>query len=349
MSERIARLTEQIVASVKAYVGRTAADLRKEVQALSARLDALPNPEQLKGEPGKDAKIDFVALQAAAEVAVSKLPKPQDGKSISRDEVRAMLQEMVDAIPRPEDGKSIEVAAVRGMVDEAVAARVAMIPPAQPGKDADPTVLKAAVALEVRAAVDALPPAKPGKDIDPDAVRAMIAIEVREAVAAIPTPTNGKDADQAAIVSQVFDLVMRAVPKPLDGKSVTVEEVKPILEGEVRAWELEFERRASALMQRLAEQYRGKDGANGFSAEDLDIALNDGRTLVLRLKSNGREVVREIKLSGLPIYRGVYETGQHECGDLRTYGGSVWRALQDTTEPPRGPSNHWQLVVKGGK
>lgn len=220
-----------------------------------------------------------------------------------------------------------------------------------PGKDYDETVLKAAVALEVRAAVAELPPAPAGKDVDMEAVKTTIALAVREAVAAVPTPKDGrdgKDADQAAIASQVFDLVMRAIPKPQDGKSVTVDDVKPLLEAEVQHWELEFERRAADVLERLAARHKGRDGADGFTVDDLDVSLKEGRTLVLALRAGGRVVERSVELEGLPIYRGTFTSGKaYRKGDSVTYGGSTWIAKADTTEAPKGAGDQWQMSVKG--
>lgn len=218
------------------------------------------------------------------------------------------------------------------------------------GKDYDPTVLKAAVALTVREAVSAIPVPRDGKDADIETLKAIAAASAREAVAVIPIPQNGKDADQPAIVSQVFDLVMRAMPKPQDGKSVTVEDVKPLLEAEVQHWEHAFERRCQDVLERLAARYKGKDGADGFTVEDLDLSLqDDGRTIVVALKAAGGRVVRkELALVGMTQDREVFKSGAaYKRGDCVTYGGSYWCAKCDTEEPPKGPSNAWRLVMKG--
>lgn len=333
---------------------------------IARQVALLPKPAD-----GKSVSEDAVALIVKAEVA--KLPPAQKGADadprLVETLVNAKVAEAMAKIRQPADGKSVEAAEVRGMVSTEVAAQVAQLPKPAAGKDADPADIeraaKAAVAAlpapdvatlvraEVQRQIGELPKPKNGEDgksVDPEVVRAMIAAIVREAVAAIPAPQNGKDADQPAIVAQVFDLVMRAMPKPQDGKSVTVEDVKPLLEAEVQHWELEFERRVSDRLERLAERYKGKDGEDGFSPEDLELELmDDGRTVAVSLKAaSGRVVRKELVLVGMTQDRDVFRAGAaYKKGDCVTYGGSYWCAKSDTSEPPRGPSNAWRMVMKG--
>ena len=82
--------------------------------------------------------------------------------------------------------------------------------------------------------------------------------------------------------------------------------------------------------------------------DDLQVELKDGRRLVLTLRGDDRTVTREIPLPGLPIYQGVFKSERtYSKGDMVTYGGSMWEALEDTSKSP--PGNGWRLVVKGGK
>jgi len=53
--------------------------------------------------------------------------------------------------------------------------------------------------------------------------------ELSRAVAELPKPENGKDADPAMVIKAARE-ALEALPKPADGKSVTVEEVTPLLE-----------------------------------------------------------------------------------------------------------------------
>jgi hypothetical protein len=93
----------------------------------------------------------------------------------------------------------------------------------------------------------------------------------------------------------------------------------------------------------------GKDGSNGrdgFGIEDFDVTLKeDGRTLVVKLANETQEVTKEIRLD-IPVYQGVYKSGEYQRGDSVTYGGSLWIAKRQTKETP--PSADWQLAVKKG-
>ncbi|HHN8605043.1 TPA: phage gp6-like head-tail connector protein, partial [Klebsiella quasipneumoniae] len=75
-------------------------------------------------------------LKQAVDDAVAALPPAQDGKSVTPEDVRPLLQELVTAavgeIPVPRDGKDYDPAVLKQAVDDAVAA----LPPAQDGRDA---------------------------------------------------------------------------------------------------------------------------------------------------------------------------------------------------------------------
>jgi hypothetical protein len=95
----------------------------------------------------------------------------------------------------------------------------------------------------------------------------------------------------------------------------------------------------------------GTPGEDGFSPDDFEMKLKpDGRTVELAMRCGERVVTKSIKLEGYPIYKGIYQSSKvYGKDDAITYGGSIWRALKATTEPPKGKSDCWQLVVKGGR
>lgn len=97
---------------------------------------------------------------------------------------------------------------------------------------------------------------KDGKDADP----ALIARLVREAVAAIPKPADGKSVTVEDLVPTVVAQVAQAVsklPRPADGKSVTVDDIRPLVEQEV-----------AAAVAALPKPKNGKNGTDGKDGKD---------------------------------------------------------------------------------
>jgi len=138
----------------------------------------------------------------------------------------------------------------------------------------------------------------------------------------------------------------------VDGKSVDVEDLRPLFESKMAGWQLEFERNATDIMLRAMERLpKAKDGApgrDGMTLEGFDAKImEDGRTVVISLRSGDLVVTKDLRLS-IPIWRGVYKSGRFEKDDIVTWGGSGWIALQDTEESPGGESKHWRLSIKKG-
>ena len=167
------------------------------------------------------------------------------------------------------------------------------------------------------------------------------------------------------------------------GKSVTVEEVRQMFEGEFSKWALDFERRAQDVLQKTidripapkdgvnglhgkdgndgldgrngADGLHGKDGApgdngkDGFGFDDLDVIQDGERGITLRFAH--AEIVKDFSLKfPVLIDRGVYQQGgKYEKGDGVTYGGSFWIAQKDSPETKPGSGTDWRLAVKRGK
>ena len=196
-----------------------------------------------------------------------------------------------------------------------------------------------------------------GRDADAESITRMVMDHVDKSIAAIPRPVDGrdgKDADPSLIDAQVQKAV-GAIPVPQDGKSVTVDDVRPMLEAEVAKWELDFERRSQVVIQRAidriptpADGRDGSDGKDGLSVDDFDVNLKeDGRTLVIKIDNGRVQKEREIKLA-VPLYMGVYKQGEaYAKGDTVTYGGSLYIAQVDGPASP-GDGASWRLAVKRG-
>lgn len=352
----------------------TAGVLEKVMKAL----DAIPRPKD--GDPGKDANPEFVreVVRSEVERAVASIPRPNDGehgKSVDLVELSGAIMEAagkaVAALPIS-PGKDADPRVIRAEVERAVAA----LPKPKDGESVHPDTVAVMVRVEMEKAVAALP--KPekgddGKDVDMEVVRVLIA----KAVAALPPPTPGRDGSDAVVDPLMIDAAvskaMALVPKPEngeDGKNADPEMVAELVAKSVEKQmpgllSREIERMMPELVAKAAmlvppgrdglsiRGNRGEDGTNGsdgLSLDDFNAEMKDGRTLVLKMRGADREFVREIVLEGMPIDRGVYQSGSKaKAGDGKTYGGSYWIAKQDTDESPTGPSNHWRLAVKGSR
>ena len=92
---------------------------------------------------------------------------------------------------------------------------------------------------------------------------------------------------------------------------------------------------------------KGVDGRDGFTLEDFDCEAIDERTVLLKF-SRG-DVTHSYELAfPVPVYRGVFQPGPHERGDVVTWGGSLWHCDKATEEKP-GAGEGWTLMVKKGR
>jgi hypothetical protein len=132
-----------------------------------------------------------------------------------------------------------------------------------------------------------------GKDADQQAIREMVRTELSAAVAAIPVPQNGKDgadgkdADESAIIEKVMSQIV--IPK--DGKSVTVDDVAPLID--------------EIVTKRVAEIPSPKDGRDGVDGKDVDIeyvrSQIENAVAAIPKPENGKDadpqVIREMVLA----------------------------------------------------
>lgn len=141
-----------------------------------------------------------------------------------------------------------------------------------------------------------------------------------------------------------------------DGKSVTMDEVSPVIEAAIAKGMLDLERRGMDLIQRCIDRIPkpkdgepGRDGRDALDLDDIHIELgNDDRTLTLALIRGEVRVERQIILPHV-IYRGVHQHGkQYQRGDSVTFQGSTWIAMRDTGSKPE-TDDSWRLATKRGR
>ncbi|WP_242137374.1 hypothetical protein [Sphingomonas sp. TREG-RG-20F-R18-01] len=364
-------------------------DIDELASMINRAVAAIEIPAPQPGNDGKDVDMDEVRSLILA--AVADLPPAQPGKDADPELVRSLVAEAVDAIVVPEakpgnDGKDVDMDEVRSLI----VAAVADLPPAQPGKDADPALVRSLVAEAVAAieipaakdgkdvdveqvcalvqsAVDALPPAQPGRDADPELVRSAVAAAI--AAIELPQPRDGKNVDPA-VVRALVDEAVAALPPPAPGKSITVDEVAPLIREEVAKSVAAIPRakdgvgaagavidRSGSLVLTLSDgkmvdlgRVDGKDGLDGTGPEDMTVELMpDGRTVKFVFAKGEKEYAFQVPFP-VVLDRGVFKEGTaYEHGDAVTFGGSLWIAQRATGEKPEGTNTGWRLAVKKGR
>jgi hypothetical protein len=299
------RLVEGLMDAVAPYIQK----LEKRCEAMQARIDQLEARAPERGEKGDGA--DPAEVQRMVEAAVAQMRQPEDGKSVTVDDVRPMLTDMVTAavaaieLPKPKDG-------VDGL----------------PGKDAevdlDALALKAAELIEKPK--DGMP-GLPGKDAEPVDLEAV----AQKAAEFIRVPKDGADG-----------VGVKALLTDADGQLVVT-----LTNGEIQRAGRVVGR--DGTDGKPGE--KGKDGADGLGFEDMDEFLDeDGRTVVRRY-SKGDTVKEFRHKFQVPLEMGVWKDGhEYEKGDGVTFGGSFWFAQKHAPQGrPDSGNKDWRLGVKKGR
>lgn len=127
----------------------------------------------------------------------------------------------------------------------------------------------ALVAAEVAKAVGSIRLPQDGKDCDMVAVKAMVA----EAVAAIPVPKDGKDGAPG-----------------VDGKSITLEDVRPVLAEAVKAMQEGATKALDEAIKAIPVPVNGKDGLDGKNGSS--VTVDDVRPIIDQAISSMAEEAR---------------------------------------------------------
>lgn len=200
---------EEMVAIVRSYVDRQVQPLLAQIRDLSAQVEALSAREPVKGD------------------------------SVTVDDVAPLLADLVDkavsAIPPAIAPAAIEpdYDAITGHVEVLVAEAVGALPPPEPGKSVDAAEVEAMVAHHVGAAVAALP--APTVSLDSSEFDDLVSRAAGQVASSIVVPTapDPIELDYDRILREVRSIVDAAVeglPVPKDGKNLTADDARPLIE-----------------------------------------------------------------------------------------------------------------------
>lgn len=229
------------------------------------------------------------------------------------------------------------------------------------GKALDPILARLA-AIEARPAPEKGDPGEDGASVTLDDVQPVIqaaldgfSSKAMALIAAIPKPKDGRDGVDGKDGAPGKDGV--------DGKSITVDDVVPILERKMAEWALDFERRAQETLQRAIDRIPvpkdgapGKDGRDGVDGKDglgiedfhWDLDVDAGEMVLVFERGDVRKEFR--KPVPVMVDRGVFKAGeQYRQGNSVTWGGSSWIAQKHDPAGKPGESADWRLSVKKGR
>ena len=240
---------------------------------------------------------------------------------------------------------------------------------------------------KLKRALQSLPAPKDGedgKDVDIADVKLLVDAAVTAAVAEIPAPKDGVDgcsADPEEIKAMVAEAVS-AIPPAKDGESVSVDQVKEMLEGIVKeavagielpkpengrdAAELDIMPlidEAKSYPRGVYATHRGglwKSHSTTHGMKGWECIV-DGifKTVVNRIDDRNFCFIVERasgSISKLPFevestrYKKIYVEGrEYNKGDFVTWAGSLWHCNEKTVEKPGEGSEAWTLAVKKGR
>jgi len=229
------------------------------------------------------------------------------------------------------------------------------------GKALDPILARLA-AIEARPAPEKGAPGADGVSVTLEDVQPVIqaaldgfSAKATALIEAIPRPKDGKDGRDGMDGAPGKDGV--------DGKSITVDDVAPMLERKMAEWALDFERRAQETLQRAIDRMPvpkdgapGKDGRDGVDGKDglgiedfhWDLDVDAGEMVLVFERGDVRKEFR--KPVPVMVDRGVFKAGeQYRQGNSVTWGGSSWIAQKHDPAGKPGESADWRLSVKKGR
>ncbi|HIE9190048.1 phage gp6-like head-tail connector protein [Klebsiella pneumoniae] len=357
--EKLAALTKEVSTLKNTTAPDFTAQLADAVASLPApKIPELPDIGAMVSEavaalpPAQDGKSVTPEdvrplLQELVTAAVGEIPVPRDGKDYDPAVLKQAVDDAVAALPPAQDGKSVTPEDVRPLLQELVTAAVGEIPVPRDGKDYDPAVLKQAV----DDAVAALPPAQDGKSVTPEDVRPLLQELVTAAVSEIPVPRDGKDYDPA-VLKQAVDDAVAALPPAQDGRDALQLEIQPFID-EGKCYTRGSYATHNGGLWRAYEKTHGMRGweciVDGVS--DVDISMNGQRNFIVTV--NRASGASEKKSFDIPtmVYRGVFKSGdEYLPGDTVTWGGSLWHCDEQTQDKPgETGSKGWTLAAKRGR
>ncbi|MEG0230610.1 MAG: phage gp6-like head-tail connector protein [Hafnia sp.] len=297
-----------IIKAVSEEFGSALSELRENFEkqlnerdkALEEKLSSLST--SLKSDV-QEPDISALASEVAALIPAPELPQLPD--------VDALVAEAVAALPAPEPGKSVTAEDVKPLLEQMVKAAIAELPVLEAPQLPDFDAL-------VAEAVAALPAPEPGKSVTAEDVKPLLEQMVKAAIAELPVLEAPQLPDFDALVAEAI----AELPAPEPGKSVTAEDVKPLLEQMVKA----------AVAEIPAPEAPQLPDINALVADAV-------AALPAPEPTKGGDGRDALQLEVMPF---IDEEKSYPRGSYATHSGGLWRAYEKT-HGMRG----WECLVDG--
>lgn len=336
--EKYVKMLKELALTVKKYVSKAIDPIKDRLAKVEEKISSIES---------KEFPIDDIAIKAALLIE-----KPKDGvdgvdgKSITLDEVKPLINEAVNEavkqIPRPKDGKN--------GVD---------------GKDADIVLIKQSVKDEVLACFDKIELPKDGKSIEPEEVKRLILYEVSKLE--LPQGEKGEKGDRGEKGEQ--GIQGESGLNGSNGLSAYELAAENGFTGSLNDWLLSLKGKDGAIGEKGADGVNGINGENGvngksafeiaqekgFNGTELDwlaylkgekgIDGKDGRDgrdgkdgLAGSDGENGKDA---LQIDILPL---IDESKTYPRGSYASYNGGLWHAIKNTQG-----MDGWVCIVDGVK
>jgi hypothetical protein len=337
----------------------------------------IPAPKD--GEPGKGVEIeDFIpVIEAEIANAIAAMEPPKDGvpgvdgKSITVDDVRPVLEELVAALPKAQDGKDADPVEIASLIVEDVAK---LIPAPADGKSVtveelaplvDEVVGKKLPNLfminedgmlvtayangeaksigKVRGEPGVRGASVMDGNVDEDGtliLRMSDGRMLQTGVVRGHDGRDGKDGDKGAPGRDAHEIQI------LPG----IDESKTYIDGIVAYWRgglIRSVRQTDPIVDGDILSAGWKVYLRGI-AEEHEEQVEDGRFIEkTTVYTDGTEFKRRHK-TATPLYQGVWREASYLKGDVVTWAGSSFIAQRDTSDKPE-TTDAWKLSTKRGR
>lgn len=345
----IAAAVAKAVAPLKEQIAQRdgrIADLTKRLDELPAPvapdLEAIAKLVQLpEVKDGTSVTVEDVRPLLEELVSKVSIDVPSAEAVAALVDTEALAKSAAALIERPQDGTSVSVDDVAPMLEALVAKAVGEIKVPEPEKVDLEALAKSAAAL--------IEKPQDGKSLAVEDVRPML----EDMVKALPKPENGADANMPELKLHLAELV-KSIEIPKAQPAPTVDEVAATFERRFSDLTLSWERQARDTFEKAADRMpKPENGRDAIPLEGFDLTLDeDGRTLTVKMQAGETVIEKSVKIAAV-LDRGIFKSDRsepYEKGDGVSYGGSFWIAKCDNPQGvPGSGETDWRCSVKAGR